>query len=161
MNLFDNHLLQTISRNLISKKETIAVAESMSSGVLQLALSALPDSAGFYQGGLTSYTLGQHRNHFQPGSARSSETHECVSQSAAVNMSFHIAELYSSDWGVGITGYTQPVPESDNRVYAWYAIAHKNKLVHTEKISLRKNYPAHVQVQYANFVLEKISSLVS
>src|SRR5215203_1295610 len=56
-------IIQLIRDRLLARKETVAVAESVSSGYLQLAFSRGKDAEKFYQGGITTYNLGQKAKH--------------------------------------------------------------------------------------------------
>ena len=68
--------------------------------------------------------------------------------------------LFSCDWSIGITGYASPVPESGNKVFAYYAIIYKDKVVDSGKMNLENGDPPEVQVKYTNGVLEKLAALI-
>ena len=57
--LFEETVIQEIRDLLMSRQQSIAVGESVSSGLLQLAFSGMPDAIQFYQGGVTAYNLTQ------------------------------------------------------------------------------------------------------
>ena len=132
---FNSALIQKIRDGLIARQETIAVAESVTSGLLQLALSQAENAAEFYQGGITAYNLGQKSRHLivEPIHALAFNS---VSEKVAQEMALNVCSLFSSDWGMGITGYASPVPESENKLFAWYAIAHQDSIVVSKKITL-------------------------
>lgn len=159
MELFDSKVLERIGKLLLKKKETIAVAESVTAGLLQFSFSNIPDAAMFFQGGLTAYNLGQKVRYLdvEPIHAQSIN---CVSQKVATEMAQHIAEKYTSDWGIGITGYASPVPESDNKVFAFYSIYYKKKRKAQGKIRPQKADPKDLQVLYVNRVLKRLVALI-
>lgn len=159
MELFNRKNLDTIGKKLLKKKQTIAVAESVTSGLLQLALSSITDASLFYHGGITAYNLAQKFKHLQiePIHAKSVN---CVSAKVAEQMAIGICTLYSSDWGVGITGYASPVPESGQKVFAYYAIAYKGKIKSKGKISAAKDEAMSLQVKYADTVIGKLNKCV-
>src|SRR5688572_24937105 len=134
MELFNKKDLKHIGTAILKKKETIAVAESVTAGSLQFALSGIPDASLFFQGGVTAFNIGQKARHLgvEPLHARSVN---CVSNKVATEMAIGIAKLYSSEWALGITGYASPVPESNNKVFAFYSIIYKNKVKATGKIN--------------------------
>ena len=154
--LFNQRVIETIRNNLIARHETIAVAESVTSGLLQLALSGADNAANFYQGGLTAYNLGQKSRHLaiDPVHALSCNS---VSERIAGEMALNICRLFTSQWGVGITGYASPVPESGNQVYAWYAIAHRGNILMTKKSSPKKDEPFRTQQWYVTHVLKDLA----
>ena len=159
MELFDKKILEIIGKKLIQKKQSVSVAESVTSGMLQLAFSAIPDAAQFFQGGITAYNVGQKYKHLKVEPIHALSVN-CVSQQVANEMALYICELCSSDWGIGITGYATPVPESDNKLFAFYAITYKNKLKAKGKIPARKDDPIQLQLKYANFIMQKFEKLL-
>lgn len=153
---FNSAIIQKIRDHLISRQETIAVAESVTSGLLQLALSQAENAAEFYQGGITAYNLGQKSRHLivEPVHALSVNS---VSEKVAMEMALNVCSLFTSDWGVGITGYASPVPESKNKLFAYYAIAHKDNIVKSKKISPAKDEPFRIQQLYVSKVVEDLA----
>ena len=158
-NTFDKKILEAIGKKLLKKKQTIAVAESVTSGLLQFSLSNIPDAACFFQGGITAYNIAQKFKHLgvEPLHALSVN---CVSPKVAKEMALHVCELYSSDWGIGITGYASPVPESGNKVFAFFAIAYKGKIKLSGKIDPEKTEPPELQWLYVNHILRKLSPVL-
>src|SRR5690606_30227245 len=95
--------------------------------LLQFALSAIPNAAKFFQGGITAYNVAQKYKHLAVEPLRALEVN-CVSQGVATEMAIHICQQFASDWGIGITGYATPVPESANKVFAFYTITCYGKI---------------------------------
>jgi nicotinamide-nucleotide amidase len=159
MNNFNKKQLDQISAWFKKQHQTIAVAESVTAGALQFALSGAVDASMFFQGGVTAYNLGQKCRHLgvEPIHAQSVN---CVSQQVATQMALGVSALYGSDWGIGITGYASPVPESDNTVFAYYSIVFNNKVKASGKISPRMADPQETQLKYTSTVLEKLSKIL-
>ena len=61
--LIDDQELNRIKDILIRRNETLAVGESVTSGILQTAFATAMDASKFYQGGITAYNLGQKSRH--------------------------------------------------------------------------------------------------
>ncbi|HEY6978419.1 MAG TPA: CinA family protein [Chitinophagaceae bacterium] len=158
--MFDHKLINSIQNLLLKRKETIAVAESVTSGLLQFAFSNAENAAKFYQGGLTAYNLGQkcRHLHIEPIHAFSCN---CVSDQTASEMATGIADLFKSDWGLGITGYATPVPESENKIFAFYAISYKAKILNTQIISPGKMDFLKVQLFYVHKLLDSLNDLLA
>ena len=152
-------IIQFIGRTLIERQETIAVAESVTSGHLQVALSAADDAIKFYQGGITVYNLGQKSRHLhiEPIHAM---TCNCVSEKVAFEMALEICRLFHSDWGLSVTGYASRVPESDNQLFAWYAISHVGKIMQSGKIESSDDEAAKIQAFYAKVLLKKLGAVL-
>ena len=155
MELFDLEKLAKLHDYMVKKKETIAVAESVTAGLLQTAISQAEFASDFYQGGITVYNLGQKYRHLKVEPIHAGEVN-CVSEKVTAEMALEVCNLFNSQWGIGVTGYANPVPESDNKVFAYYAISHNNKIVAKGKLSPKKEEPFNMQVHYVRAVLNAL-----
>ena len=151
--LFEQKLVNTIKDILREKEETIAVAESVTAGLLQLALASATDAGHYFHGGITAYNLGQKYRHLliDPIYAQSCN---CVSERVASDMALNVCQLFRSDWGIGITGYSTPVPESGNKLFAYYALSCKGRVVIADKVTVKVDDPLSAQVFYVNHLLQ-------
>ena len=149
-----------IKRHLVSNQETIAVAESVTAGQLQFQLSQATGAEEFFQGGITTYKIGQKCAllHVEPIHAKASN---CVSERVAGQMALNVCNIFGSDWGIGITGYATPVPESGNKLYCFFAIAYRGDIKHAGKLTPSKSSPAKVQEMYAEKTLKALAELVA
>jgi PncC family amidohydrolase len=152
---FEETVIQEIRDLLLNSQQSIAVGESVSSGLLQLAFSAMPDAIQFYQGGITAYNLTQKIKFFSVEPLHAA-TVNCVSQEVANEISFAVCREFASDWGIGITGYASAVPESNYRVFAFFSVCYRDKIVDSGQLKSRKAEPFRVQLDYANQVLENL-----
>jgi nicotinamide-nucleotide amidase len=158
MKLFDLATLKSVGNKLKSRKQTIAIAESVTSGLLQFAFSQMPDARLFYQGGTTAYNLGQKYKHLDVEPIYADQCN-CVSQHVADQMALSVARDFNSDWGIAVTGYATPVPESGDKLFCFYSISNKNKIKAKGKLSHKKADPATVQLNYTNRLLAKFARL--
>ena len=71
-------------------------------------------------------------------------------------MAVQVGNLFNSDWGIGITGYASPVPESGNKLFAYFAIAYNGKIVVAKSIKPKKANPFSVQLFYSKEVLKEL-----
>jgi nicotinamide-nucleotide amidase len=159
MKPFDKKLLIALGEKILKRKQTIAVAESVTSGLLQFALSCIPEAARFFQGGITAYNIAQKFKHLRVEPLHALSVN-CVSSKVAREMALHVCEAYSSDWGIAVTGYASPVPESENKVFAFFAIACKGKIKLSGRIKPRKLAPPEMQWTYTNHILGKLLTLL-
>jgi PncC family amidohydrolase len=149
--------IEIIQNYFLSHQETIAVAESVSSGMLQTELSAAPEAAKFFQGGITAYNIGQKSRHLKINPIHAISCN-CVSPIVANEMAIHVCELFSSNWGIGITGYSSPVPESGNQLYAFYAIAYNRQIVLSNQlIPSQKKEERKIQLYYTREIMKLFS----
>jgi len=149
---FKKELLEPLKNYLLENNETIAVAESVTSGLLQLAFGTIKDASCFYQGGITAYNLGQKCRHLlvEPVHAAA---YDCISQNVAKEMALHVCTLFRSNWGLSITGYAAPV-EKTKEVFAYCSIAYNTTIVFAEKIIPQHTEPSEVQLEYARKLLQ-------
>lgn len=154
-------IINAIGKTLIRKKETIAVAESVTSGHLQAALSLAENARRFFHGGVVAYNLGQKVTllHVDPIHA---EECNCVSTTVATQMAQGVAALFHSTIGVAITGYAAPVPEYGiEKLFAHYAIVRNNKIVRQGIFRDDDNNPLQVQLTYVDKILHQLKTAVS
>jgi PncC family amidohydrolase len=159
MELFDKNRLMPIGKYLQSEKETIAVAESVTSGLLQYAFSNIPEATQFFQGGVTAYNVAQKFKHLQVEPIHALAVN-CVSQLVAEQMALQVCLQFGSHWGIGITGYATPVPESDNKLFAYFAIAKNGQVLLNGQLNSENKSPVEVQLIYTQAVLQKLLTLM-
>ena len=154
--MYDDKVIGQIKNLLIKQGQTIAVAESLTSGHLQVALASAENASKFFQGGITAYNLGQKARHLKIEPIHA-ESCNCVSEKVASQMALNVIDLFSTDWSIGITGYAAPVPEcSVETPFAYYAICFRNKLLRVNKIESDKKDPMQVQINFVNTVLRDL-----
>lgn len=151
---FSKVLLDKISYYLRERNETISVAESVTSGFLQLAFSQMPSAEEFYNGGITTYTREQKVNHLDIDNEEAIDTN-CVSRNITEIMALNVARLFGSDWSIATTGYSTPVPESDGEIFAYYAIAHHGQIIFSDRIDL---HPLTKSLDAQNYFTECVLS---
>lgn len=157
--MYDDKVIDQLKNILIDRGQTIAVAESLTSGHLQVALASAENASKFFQGGLTAYNLGQKSRHLKIEPIHA-ESCNCVSEKVAAQMARNVAHLFSSDWSVGITGYATPVPEcSVERPFAFYAICFQDDFKRITKIESDKQDPMQVQIAFVNSVIKDLLDL--
>lgn len=157
--MFDRTAINLIKDIMVIKHETVAVAESVTSGLLQSAFAMAEQASDFYQGGITAYNLGQKCRHLliEPIHALSCN---CVSEKVAKEMAMNVCNLFNSNWGIGITGYAVPVPESGNELFAYYAVSKNGKVVMTSKIIPSKSNFFDVQLFYIEQLLNDLNHYI-
>ena len=153
---FNPQQLDIIQKYFLARELTLSVAESVTAGWLQAAISDCPEAAKFFQGGITTYNLGQKSRHLKINPIHAFGCNS-VSATVALEMANGAAQLFSSDWAIGITGYASPVPESDEQLYAFYAITYQQNLVMSDKLQPPKHKPAEVQLGYVKAIIKAFS----
>lgn len=158
--MYDKELLASISRLLTGHQQTIAVAESVTSGQLQNAFSLAPDTALYFQGGITAYNIGQKYRHLHIDPV-TSITCNCISEEIVGIMAINVGRLFSCDWGIGITGYASPMPEVGAvDLFAYYSISCKEEIKKQGIITAGEGEIIEVQQYYVQKVLEELNAIL-
>ncbi|MGC3947033.1 MAG: CinA family protein [Chryseolinea sp.] len=146
--------LSLISSQLISRHETLAVAESVTSGLLSRSFSLAENATDFLQGGIIVYNLGQKTKHLNVNPIHGQHSN-CVSPEIAIQMALGVADKFCCEWGIAITGYAAPVPELNIKsCYAYYAIANNARVVHSNIIETKLTEQARVQQYFVDHLLD-------
>ncbi len=160
MIVYNTEVINKIKGWFLANKKTIAVAESVTAGHLQAALSIATDASIFFQGGITTYNIGQkcRHLHIEPTHAL-----ECDSVSALVadSMAKNVCGLFLSDYGIGVTGYASLVPEKGiSNLFAYLSIANKDSVILGKQITVDEPDSYHAQIHYTNIILDELSAIL-
>jgi len=152
--MFNKEKIQQVADKLIMQRQKLAVAESVTAGLMQLAFANAEEASSFFEGGVTAYNLLQKWRLLQID-----ETHalrcNCVSPQVAVEMAQGVRKIFGSDWGIGITGYAAPVPEMGiEKLFAHVAIVCKEGTVLEKTFFAPKEELLQVQLFYVNETIE-------
>lgn len=159
--VYDETILESIRRSLINGQQTLAVAESVTAGHLQAALSLAQEASLFFHGGITAYNLGQKARHLHVNPIHATSCNS-VSQFVADDMAVNANRLFSSDWAIGVTGYATKVPEMGiNDLFCFFSIAFKREVLRQGRIRCEERPPLEVQVFYANRLLAELSQCLN
>jgi PncC family amidohydrolase len=154
--MFDKDLINNIKEELIENHQSIAAAESVTAGLIQAALASADDASLFFQGGITAYNVGQKCRHLLVEPLHALEC-DSVSERVAQDMSIQVCTLFTSDYGIGITGYAAKVPEKNiNELYAYYAISLKEKIIDSGKVNAKTEEGLPAQLFYVHTALNKL-----
>ena len=153
---FDIRTANQVGKILTIRKQTIAVAESVTAGHLQTSLSLAEKAMDFFQGGITVYNLGQKTKQLNVEPIHAI-ANNCVSEKIAIEMAQNVTTLFNSDWGIGITGYASPVPEKNiEELFACFAICFHTKMVMSKTITATKESPLAVRLFYNQHILQQL-----
>jgi PncC family amidohydrolase len=153
--IYNQELINNIKAILVERSETIAVAESVTAGHLQAALSVAIEASKFFQGGITTYNLGQKARHLHIDPILG-ENVNCVHRKIAETMAIEVSKMFSSHIGIGITGYASKVPEGDDELFAYFCIVNDGEVMILEKLTAKEKHPYDVQIDYANQVIQQL-----
>jgi PncC family amidohydrolase len=100
-------LAQTIAQRLIARRETIAIAESSTGGLIAAALLAVPGASAYFLGGAVVYTKTARSALLGIGDADMAGLRPST-EAYALLLARRVRERHSATWGVGETGATGP-----------------------------------------------------
>jgi nicotinamide-nucleotide amidase len=96
-----------IAARLIERRQTVAVAESSTGGLISAALLAVPGASGYFLGSAVVYTRNARRTLMDvPDDAMKGI--RSASEPYAKLLASQIRKRFSSDWGLSETGATGP-----------------------------------------------------
>lgn len=157
---YDIKIIHSIRDILMSKHQTLSVAESVTSGNIQAAISTATQASLFFQGGITVYNAGQKSRHLGVEPIHALQV-DSVSDQVARQMALGANRLFMSHYSVAITGYASPMPEKDiNELYAYYAVAYDQKIIASKRVGIGMKETAEAQVEYTRFVLTELNNLL-
>jgi PncC family amidohydrolase len=152
--------IDRIRTYITSRQEHLAIAESVTSGLLQAAFSTAQDATLFFEGGITAYNINQKVRHLHIDKTHA-EKCNCVSAKTADEMALGVCQLFKSEWGIAITGYASPVKESNFELFAYFSISHNGKIRLSKKVDLRNQETTEVQLEYVYTVLAEFEKLIT
>jgi nicotinamide-nucleotide amidase len=100
-------LAETIAQRLIARRETIAVAESSTGGLIAAALLAVPGASAYFLGGAVVYTKSARAALLGIGDADMAGLRPST-EAYALLLARRVRERHGAVWGVGETGATGP-----------------------------------------------------
>jgi PncC family amidohydrolase len=100
-------LAEKIAARLIARKETIAVAESSTGGLIAAVLLAVPGASAYFLGGAVVYTKTARAALLGVGDAEMQGLRPSTEAYAQLNAR-RVRERHNATWGLGETGATGP-----------------------------------------------------
>ncbi len=154
--MFNKENVQEVANLLIKDQQTLAVAESVTAGLMQLAFANTEEASSFFEGGATAYNLLQKWRLLEVD-----ETHalrcNCVLPQVAQDMAHGVRKIFGTDWGIGITGYAAPVPDMGvDHLFAHVAVVFKDETVLEKTLLTPKDQLMEVQVFYVNETMDSL-----
>jgi nicotinamide-nucleotide amidase len=100
-------LAETIARRLITRRETIAIAESSTGGLIAAALLAVPGASTYFLGGAVVYTKSSRAALLGIGDAEMLGL-RAATEAYALLIARRVRERHGATWGLGESGATGP-----------------------------------------------------
>jgi PncC family amidohydrolase len=100
-------LTEAIAQRLIARRETIAIAESSTGGLVAAALLAVPGASAYFLGGAVIYTKSARAALLGIGDA-DMQGFRPATEAYALLLARRMRERHGAVWGLGETGATGP-----------------------------------------------------
>ena len=100
-------LAEKIAARLIARKETIAIAESSTGGLVAAALLAVPGASGYFLGGAVVYTKSSRLALLGVGDAEMKGLRPSTEEYSLL-IARRVRERHNATWGFGETGAAGP-----------------------------------------------------
>ena len=102
-------LAETVAARLTARRETVAIAESSTGGLISAALLALPGASAYFLGGAVVYTAASRAALLDvtPDDMKALDLRPATEPYAAL-LATRIRERHTATWGLGETGAAGP-----------------------------------------------------
>jgi nicotinamide-nucleotide amidase len=100
-------IAELIAARLVARKETIAVAESSTGGLIAAALLAVPGASAYFKGGAVVYTR-EARRLLMAIPDEAMKGIRSASEAYAKLLAEQMRRRFETDWGISETGATGP-----------------------------------------------------
>jgi nicotinamide-nucleotide amidase len=123
----DATLEEIVGRLLLTKQQTLALAESCTGGYISHRITRVAGSSAYYYGGAVTYSNNA-KMRFLGVNQTTLENHGAVSRETALEMSRGIRERTGAGIGLSVTGIAGPLGGSPEKPVGtvWISIAHDN-----------------------------------
>lgn len=122
---WDNDTLEgAVVAMLQEKKHSLAIAESLSGGIINKAIASIPGVSAVYKGGVVAYQ-NEIKQRVLNISPRDIEDCGAVSKAVVQGMAYGIKNLMKSDWAIATSGIAGPDGGTDENPVGtvWIAVA--------------------------------------
>jgi nicotinamide-nucleotide amidase len=126
----DDNMEVAVGRLLVGRGLTLALAESLTGGLMASRVTAIPGASRWFRGGIVSYASEVKRDLLDVGEG------PVVSETAAAEMATGAARVLGADVGLAVTGVAGPDEQDGQPVgTVWVGLAVRGA-VQTRKLSL-------------------------
>ena len=145
------HLINAIKDYCTYNYESIAVAENITTGCLQMLFGSVDQASTYFQGGIT--TLNNHQLSTILGvEAINNKNRTDLNMGITIDMAKAVAAKFNSDIGIAINGchdtQTDPLVQP-----SFAAIVRFNKVIYAEKMMPKAQASSAVPIEYAQRII--------
>uniref|UniRef100_A0AAU2V0W8 CinA family protein n=1 Tax=Streptomyces sp. NBC_00003 TaxID=2903608 RepID=A0AAU2V0W8_9ACTN len=146
-----------VLRLLTERDQTLAVAESLTGGLVAAELTSVPGASRVFRGSVTAYATELKRDVLGVDGTLLAER-GAVDPDVALQMAAGVREVLGSSWGIATTGVAGPEPQDGQPVGTVYVSA-VGPAGAKKTVALRLNGDrAEIRMESVRSVLELLSS---
>ncbi|MCX5386067.1 CinA family protein [Streptomyces sp. NBC_00083] len=146
-----------VLRLLTEREQTLAVAESLTGGLVAAELTSVPGASHAFRGSVTAYATALKR-HVLGVDGTLLDERGAVDPDVALQMAAGVREALGASWGIATTGVAGPEPQDGQPVGTVYVSA-VGPAGATKTVALRLNGDrAEIRRESVRSVLELLSS---
>ncbi len=152
--------LDAIKQFCFAHDLTLAVAESVSSGFLQVLFSSEKEAGLFFEGGITTYSCKQKARHLEiPFDI--CDPCNGVTLEISQRMALKVCDVFDSKIGLSLTGYASPIPEQHiYELFAFGSVVLNGEVVFSERIISAKQDPDEIREDYAKMLIAECAKVL-
>ncbi|RPI65369.1 MAG: nicotinamide-nucleotide amidohydrolase family protein [Ignavibacteriae bacterium] len=103
----ERSLSTAVGERLLERRESVAVAESCTGGLLGAAFTDVAGSSAWFEGGVLTYSNAAKTRELQVPEAILDAV-GAVSEEVAILIASNVREKFGTTWGIGVTGIAGP-----------------------------------------------------
>ena len=128
--------IETIRDRLASKRQHLAVAESLTGGRIQSLITSVSGVSTVFAGGITAYSVDQKVKHLKINREHAKGCN-AVSAQVAEEMAIGASQMFDVEWSVATTGYAEAEPSRNvDTPFAFISVFHQAKVRHCVTVRL-------------------------
>ena len=150
--------LKTLQTILSQRKETLALGESCTGGLLSFWMTYLPNSSKYFKGSVVAYDA-HIKTDLLNVSKDTIKNKGVVSEETAQEMAQGVNNLFSADWSLATTGWAGPGQSDDSQPVGTVCLALCSKFVKKSKMKyFKEKGRQEIQFQASLFALDFLLS---
>lgn len=148
-------LINQIKNYCINNNESIAVAENITTGCLQMLLGNTTDAHLFFQGGITISS--DHQLSSQLGILPLNIQNKTeINLSLTIQMAKAVAKKFGSEIGIAVNGFNTTADGKPSPAFA--AIVHLNEIIYAEKLLPAAHAATAIPIEYAQRIVKQLAT---
>lgn len=152
--------LDIIKQFCFDHQLTVSVAESVSSGFLQILFSSEKEAGLFFEGGITTYSCQQKARHLEIPFGICDPCNG-VALDISKRMALKVCDVFNTKIGLSLTGYASPIPEQNiYDLYAFGSIVVNGEVVFSGKITSTSQEPDEIREDYAKILVVECAKIL-